>query len=327
MTDGNLYLGVDGGGSKTMALVIDSAGVVVGIGRSSGSNYQSLGIDVAMDHIRAAVEEALGGAHAAIGAFCLSGADTRPDFAQLEPALHGLGVCDETALYNDVIAIFRAGSTRPYGIAVVGGSGCNAGGIGRDGQEARLPSLGPLTGDRAGGHALGASAMGAAFRAWDGRGAPTRLVDTVLRTFQVPDMETLAELIVQGAVTPQRVRELAPLVFALAREGDAVACALIRAQGEEFGTAINAIARRLDLLDHPCEAVLGGSLFYGEGPLLLDTIRATVAPVAPLITITRLDTQPVVGAALLAADRAGIQLSAAALDALHAALPGQWASA
>jgi hypothetical protein len=68
-----------------------------------------------------------------------------------------------------------------------------------------------------------------------------------------------------------------------------------------------AILRRLDLLGTACQAVLGGSVFYGEGPLLMNTIKKQVRPSAPLVEIKRLDTRPVVGAVLLAADRAGIR--------------------
>ena len=316
-----IFLGVDGGNSKTEALAISESGRVVGFGRSGGSNYQGIGMSNALANIRQAAEKALAGHKAVWGAFCLAGADTPTDFAALEPALAGLPFCEHAAVYNDLRAILRGGSTRPYGVAIVCGSGFNAGGVGRAGQEFRLPALGEWTGDRAGGCKLGASAMGAAFRAWDGRGQSTRLQTDVLGHFDALDMETLAERIVQGRVLSQDVCALAPLVFRAAVAGDVVAQHLLREQGREIGISILAIARRLNLLAVPCEAVLGGSVFYGEGPLLLDTIHTTVHPTAPHITLKRLDVRPVVGAALLALDSAGVPVDAAWQRALYAALP------
>ncbi len=318
-----IFLGVDGGNSKTEALAISADARVIGFGRAGGSNHQGKGMAGALTSIRQAAGQALSGRVAEWGAFCLAGADTPPDFAALQAALPALPVCRHVAVYNDLRAVLRAGSTRPYGVGVVCGSGFNAGGVGRDGQTFRLPALGAMTGDRAGGCTMGRAAMGAAFRAWDGRGHPTRLQEDVLRYFDVRDMETLAEHIAQGRIAWEAVCGLAPLVFRAAKAGDTVAQDLVRAQGQEIGTAILAIARRLDLLAVPCDAVLGGSVFYGEGPLLMETIRQTVWPVAPQMALKRLDVRPVVGAVLLAADRAGVQSDGAWLHKLYAALPEQ----
>jgi len=302
-----VYLGVDGGGSKTAALAIDERGNLLGVGHSGGSNHQVIGLEVAVQHIREAAAQALNGQRAAVGAFCLSGADMRYDFSLLEPAISGLDLCDQPFVYTDSLAIVRAGSSRPYGSGVVCGTGFNAVGVSRTGEEFRLPSLGEITGDRvAGGYALGMNALGAAFRAWDGRGEPTWLSGAVLETLQAPDFPTLAEQIVQGQISHAQVLALTPLIFTGALHNDQVACRLIRDLGEEVGVTIRAFLRRMNLLETPCDAVLGGSVFYGDGPLLLETIRAAVCPVAPLVQLKRLDVKPVVGAALLALDRAGI---------------------
>lgn len=316
-----IFLGVDGGGSKTEAMLVDRTGCVLGTGQSGGANHQTLGMTTAQDHIRQAAAQALKGRRAAVAVFCLAGADLPPDYAALEPALRDLNLADEIAIYNDSIAVFRAGSDQPFGIAVVCGAGFIAGGIGRDGSEFLLPAQGAVTGDCAGGEYLGQAALGAAFRAWDGRGAATCLQERVLQALGVPDMPTLAERIVQSQVTTPQIINLAPLVFSAAVAGDAIARRLIRDQGREIGLSIVAILRRLDLLETPCQAVLGGSIFYGEGTLLMDTIKNKVRPSAPLVQIKRLDIRPVVGAALLAAEHAGITTDEVFLNRLRATLP------
>ncbi|MBN1964761.1 MAG: ATPase [Anaerolineae bacterium] len=318
-----LLLGVDGGGSKTEALLVDQAGQVIGFGQSGGSNHQTIGLDTAIRHIREAAQQALAGRRAQYAAHCLAGADLPPDFALLKPALTGLGLSEAFVLYNDVIAVFRAGSSQPFGMAVVCGMGFNAGGISRDGCEERFPALGAVTGDRAGGGYIGEAALGAAFRAWDGRGPVTCLQQDVMQALGADTMLALAERLVQNQITHWQIAALTPLVFAAAARGDAVARGLIREQGREIGTAILAILRRLDLLDVSCQAVLGGSVFYGEGTLLMRTVRRAVRPFAPLVEIKRLDMRPVVGAALLAADRAGIVTDQAFAHALQASLPDE----
>src|SRR5689334_6808469 len=121
----DIYLGVDGGGSKTFALAADEAGRVIGFGQGSGANHQGRGIDAALDEIGAACRQALGRHTATFASFCLAGADLSPDFAMLRPALQSLGVAAEFDLRNDTWAAMRAGSSHPWGIVVICGSGIN----------------------------------------------------------------------------------------------------------------------------------------------------------------------------------------------------------
>lgn len=321
MVEQPIFLGVDGGNSKTEALAVDCTGRFLGTGQDLGSNYQGTGLQTALERIQQAANQALGGRRAHVAAFCLAGADMPSDFARLEPVLRELDLADDIVLYNDVIAVFRAGSDHPYGMAVVCGAGFNAGGINQEGHEFRLPSLGDVTGDQGGGGHLGVMALGSAFRAWDGRGPETLLQEMVLKALNAPDLPALGEMLVQNQVTHSQIVHLAPLVFSAAVAGDGVARSLIREQGREVGITILAILRRLNMLDIPCQAVLGGSVFYGEGTLLMNTIRKLVRQSAPLVQIKRLDMRPSVGAVLLAADHVGSASDEPFISTLRATLP------
>lgn len=316
-----LFLGVDGGGSKTAALLADEQGQVHGRGLSGAANYQIVGMEQTVASVRQAVEEALQGRTPDAICYCMAGADMPYDFEQLRDALGSLGFTCPTVIHNDVISIFRAGSRFPYGVGIVCGTGFNAGGISKDGREFRLPALGAITGDCAGGEHLGVGAMGAAFRAWDGRGQPTLLAEAILRTFNAPDFETLADWYVQQKIEYQQIRELAPLVFEMAEQGDAVAQRMIREQGAELGTAANAVLRRLHLTNADCDVVLGGSVIHGKGRLLMDTVNEIVHELNPAAIVRRLDVPPVAGAVLLAADLTGTVMSENFHRALRA-LPG-----
>src|SRR5438046_1294547 len=57
-----LFLGVDGGGSKTEAVVVDEHGGLCGRGHSSSSNFRAVGVERAIHHLGAAIEEALASA-------------------------------------------------------------------------------------------------------------------------------------------------------------------------------------------------------------------------------------------------------------------------
>lgn len=323
-----IFLGVDGGGSKTAALVIDETGYVLGVGFSGEANYHTSGIDKAMLSVQEASQIALNDQTPERASFCMAAADMPQDFVNLRNGISALDSIDYPfSVHNDVISIVRAGSRFPYGVGVVCGTGFNAGGIGKNGEEERFLALGDVTGDRAGGSELSMAAVGAAFRAWDGRGEATVLVEAIPEALGLPDLYTLAEQWAQRKLPARELRALSPLVFEVAANGDAVAQSLIRAQGEELGLSANVILRKLDLVEDDCDVALGGSVFKGRGTLLIDTIREAVHRVNSAATVKRLDVPPVVGAALIAVDKSGIQVDKSFYTNLRTSLPEVFESA
>jgi len=312
---------VDGGGTKTAALLVDETGQVLGSGSSGGACYHVVGLEQTFASVKEASEAALAGRAPDVICYSMSAADMPHDFAQLRGAFDEFGFSCPWVIHNDVMGVFRAGSRFPYGVGVVCGTGFNAGGISKTGSEFRLPSLGLVTGDRAGGGYLSTLALGAAFRAWDGRGEATMLSQAILQALDALDFETLAERYVRHELSRGQINALAPLVFEASEMGDAVAQALIRDQGIELGTAANAILRKLDLAGEDCDVVLGGSVWYGKGDLLMSTVNDVIHGFAPKAVIRRLDVPPVVGAVLLAADSIGADVKEHFAETLRATLP------
>ena len=147
--------GIDGGNSKTLAVVADEDGEVLGIARSAGSNHQGVGVERAMEEIERAVRDAMrmAGVEGSLSAacFCLAGADLPEDFDLLRPALDRLGLAERIELDNDSLAILRSGTSRRNAVAVGWGSGNTAVGRNAAGEEIRLPALGWISGDWGGG--------------------------------------------------------------------------------------------------------------------------------------------------------------------------------
>ena len=62
MVESDLALGIDGGGSKTQALLADMSGHVLGRGAAGASNYQTIGVEAGCAAIEQAARAALAGA-------------------------------------------------------------------------------------------------------------------------------------------------------------------------------------------------------------------------------------------------------------------------
>jgi N-acetylglucosamine kinase-like BadF-type ATPase len=323
-------LGVDAGASKTLAVVAAEEGHVLGVGRGGPANHQVVGLEAALEELGRACQAALTEAGISppvdLAMFGLAGADLPEDFELLVPAVRGLGLARQALVENDTMVALRAGASRDWGVVVVCGAGFNAAGRAPDGRAFRLPGLGWLSGDWGGGGDIAREAVRLVCRAWDGRGRPTALTDLVLRALGFSSVEELiaglyrAEL-GRSARFGHRLLDLVPLVFQAAQGGDEPAQELLIRVGEEVGQAATAVMAKLGLEKTDVEVILAGSVFKGEGPLLLDTVTQAVHWKAPRARVRVLGVEPVAGAVLLALEALEVNIDGEICGTLLATLP------
>lgn len=319
-------LGVDGGGTKTHALVSQENGQILGHGEGATSNHQVSGLHAAIAEIRKAVESALYMSkllpgNIEIGFYCLAGADLPEDFQMLEKAIGELALSKTIRIKNDTFAALRSGLTRPSGVVVVCGTGFNAAGIAPNGRELVLPGLGAISGDRGGGGAISMEIIRSVMRAWDGRGEKTLLTDLVLNALNLESIEILLEKLYHQEIKHHDLLVLVPLLFDAAEKDDEVARNLIIAVGKEVGITARALIRRLGLQNRRSEVVLAGSVFKGKGSLLLDTVGDTLHTEFPDVSIKRPRFEPVVGALLLAIETLDIDINKDIYGKMESSLP------
>lgn len=303
-----LFVGVDAGGTKTLALVTDASGRVLGAGRSGTGNWESVGLDGAYQAYELALGEAL--ASAGVGrdriagaGYALAGMDWPSDEGRLNPVLDRLGVAGPRALVNDAFAALRAGSDDDVGVAVICGTGSTIAGRNRAGRTFRTFGLGSLWGEYQGASGLVWSACRALGRRHFGSGPETALEARLLAALGAASVPELAERISRGEA-PWPGGRLAPLVLEAAAEGDAVAQEIVREAGAELGLNATAIARRLDLADEPFALALAGGVLTAGSQLLIDALVAPVRAYAPAVRPLVLQAPPAVGSVLLAMDAA-----------------------
>lgn len=319
-------LGVDGGSSKTHALVLEETGAARGFGRAGCGNHQIFGLEHALGEIDRAVRTAvamagLGGDLVDVACYGLAGADFPEDYARLQVALQTLYSARAVLVKNDTLAAMRAGLGRPWGVVVICGAGFNAAGRAPDGREIVLPGLGPISGDWGGGAALSQEMIRLVMRAWDGRGEPTLLTRLILRELAVPDVETLLLKLYHHEIEERRLLELTPLLFEATEAGDGPARELVIRMGVEVGVTARALIRRLGLQQTDVEVILAGSVFKGKGRLLLDTVTQEVHREAPMAKILRPRYEPVVGAALIALEAMEVVIDEQIRSRLDETLP------
>lgn len=312
----DLIVGVDGGGSKTDAVVLSRDGELLGRGHGKGSSPHYFGLTDSIEVVDVAVRAALSAA--SVGAtsvaqanLYLSGLDLPPELSAYAAAAAKLQWTSQTTVVdNDLWALLRSGTEAPDAVAVVCGTGVNALGVRADGADgpgatARFAALGAISGDWGGGSGLGEEALWHAARAEDGRGPETTLRAAVLSGMGVATVAELTEELHFARRSVSELAMLAPAVFAAARGGDEVAGRVVDRQADEIVAFARAALTRLGMLDRQVPVVLGGGVIRAADERLIAGITTGLANAAPRATIVLVKSPPIVGAGLLALESAG----------------------
>ncbi len=305
---GRFVVAVDGGGSKTDAVLLDLDGALLARERGAGSSPQIDGLESSVrtvDRLIRAVLHGTEGEPQQVSLY-MSGLDLPAEIDAYRDAIAGFGwALDGIVIENDLHALLRAGADEPDAVAIVCGTGMNAIGVRADGAQVRFPALGGISGDWGGGSSLGGDVLWHAARAEDGRGPHTILLPMLLEELGVATLAPVIEDLHFGRRSETTLAALAPLVFAAAARGDDVAIGLVGRQADELVAYARACLTRLDLLERPVPIVIGGGVARSRDPLLVDRVTESLSRLAPRATLRIVDEAPVLGAGLLALADAG----------------------
>jgi len=264
-----LLLGVDGGGSKTRALVADRDGTVLGVGTGESSNYQSVGFASAIAALRTAIDVALHNAgkaqEASFAAACfgLAGVDRPTDHALLLSSLQEQEIAQQISVVNDAELVLAAGTPDGWGLALICGTGSICYGRAPNGTTARAGGWGYLLGDEGSGYDIAVQALRLATQTADGRAAAHTLLAAILDEWQLSEPSALIGYVYRPEVTRATIASLARRVVLLAEDGDEAARSIVQRAGFELGRLLATVARMLEL-EQPPLALAGGLVRAGS---------------------------------------------------------------
>jgi N-acetylglucosamine kinase-like BadF-type ATPase len=317
-------LGVDGGNTKTIALVAQLDGTLAGAARAGcGDIYGAGSAASALGEIERAVLAALAQAGAqpadlAAGVFSLAGADWPEDFALLEREMLARGLGARVLVVNDAIGALRAGSPDGLGVSVVCGTGTAIGARAPGGRVWHTS----FWQEPQGAGELAYRALRAVYRADLGIDGPTALTEHVLAFFGERSVEkVLHRLTARERRETADVRLLARALLDTADAGDPTARGIVTQHGASLGDYALTAARQVGLLEQPFRLVLAGGVLRHPSPLLREALVERVRSSAPQALPVRSALEPAAGALMLALEAAGVPATAALDERLAAGLP------
>lgn len=299
-----LWIGIDGGATKTRAVAVGEDGKVVAEGLAGATNYQIVGVDTACRHLQQALQSALINLNTPSIAGMVGGfagfdgpADVEPVRRIMENAAAELSVSEWCAV-NDSVAAWSGALAGEAGVIVISGSGAAALAVGSNGVSVHADGWGHWLGDEGSGFDIGRRGLRAAVRCADQRGPATQLLDRLIARFgdEWPSWVTSLNAM-PGDAAHAQIASFAPDVVESAANGDVVARDVLGRAAASLAQSAASVIRRAQL-PSPQVATVGSLFVYSQ--ILYNEFGKHLAELVPDATVDRPKLQPAEGAALLA---------------------------
>ena len=256
-----IFLGIDGGATKTTCVVGDEHSVLATATTGSCSVIR-VGEEKAREALHEAVRQACALASVdpgQIAGACVGATGAAlPQISERVSQLMGEVVHCPVQVVGDMVVALQAAFGGGVGVIAIAGSGSIAFGRGQNGETLRAGGWGFQVSDEGSGYWVGRMAVSRALRARD-EGEEPALLGEVMKSWRVSSGEELIQR--ANASPPPDFAELFPLVLTAADSGDMRARAVLEQAGEELAGLAKMVAGRLFSKVATVPMAMAGSVF------------------------------------------------------------------
>ena len=293
------FLGIDGGGSKTICLLGDERAVLASA-TAAGSNPIRVGEERSRQALQAVVREACAAAEvepSQIIRTCIGMAGAaRPQVEKQVRAVLAKLVGGEIEVAGDMVIALEAAFRGGAGMIVVAGTGSIAYGRNERGETARAGGWGFAISDEGSGHWIGRAAVAAAMRAHD-LGENSLLISSIMNTWHLGSRDDVVRA--ANAIPPPDFAELLPQVLAAAASGDSGANEILTHAATELAHLARIVADHLWRGQQAFHVALTGGVFQNS-PLVRQVFSNSLRSLHPQAEIEARVVEPAQGALWLA---------------------------
>jgi N-acetylglucosamine kinase-like BadF-type ATPase len=304
----NYVIGVDGGGTKTVAALADLEGKILKIGKSGPASFIKVGVKETVLNVAEAIEGILkkNKKIRIISTFiALAAIEENKEMRRvimknllLQSKISQI-FKGKVTIGSDQIAGFRAGTNKKEGVVLVSGTGSAAHGW-RKRKEAHASGWGWLA-DEGSAFWVGQRSYRAVLKDLDGRALKTLMTNLFLKKFNAKSAGDLKRKVYIGNSLIENVSSLAILVNEAAQKGDKTAKNILVEAGKELALAANTVIKKLNFKNENFSLVLVGSMFKSK--VVLDTVKREIKKIAPKAEFILPKQEPVTGAIKLALEQ------------------------
>ena len=299
-------IAIDGGGTKTDAVLVDENGKYLNQIKTEPSNPHKIGTQKAIARLSQTIKilmrnysfPELGFIYIALA----GGLERDKNKAKIIrkgllkeiPELSFLK--NKIEIQGDQLAGFRSGTNEKTGIVVIAGTGSIVMGW-KKGQEVVVGGWDYILGDQGSGFWLGQKAFQAVCRDLDKRGPETQLTNMILKKLGVKKESNLMEKIYQKDIV-KTIASLSSLIDKAVTKKDKIAKEISILAGQELALAVKTAIRELNLSKIKFPIVIIGGVFNSK--IIFNTFKKQIKKIAPQASIVRPKSTPITGAVNIA---------------------------
>ncbi len=260
-------MGIDGGGTKTIAVIADMNGFVVAKSQAGPTNPNVMPISKIkqtfkelMNELRKQVPIPYENVNTLFAG--MSGAGSKRSkhilkgmIQEAVPHISNIGV------EIDTINALYSGTYGGPGIVQIAGTGAITYGVNNESKHDRIGGWGYLFGDEGSGYDIGRRAVIAALKYYDGRGIETTLLNKLYTYFDVKNPREIIEKIYASRIPKVEIAPLSKVVFEAYKQNDIVAKELLYDVVEELELSIKTLYSKLFQPNEEVIVVLCGGVF------------------------------------------------------------------
>lgn len=294
-----LFVGVDGGGTRTRLVLMSAAGELLGYKEGEASSYLENGREMVAKSLERLFEpfrKILERAESIASCFGLPNVG---EFERSEQILRELvqhvTCIRPTLIVNDVVVGWAGGTLCNDGVHVVAGTGSIVYGR-KDEKEVRIGGWGSIIGDEGSAYDIGRETLRRVTRQLDGRDEPTLLKDIVMSSMDFSNWYDVIQWIYEGDKR-SKIASIALHTYNATIRGDIVAKSILENAAIELAYSVLTAVKKLKL-EEPLISYSGSVLEKNE--IVKDKFASCLKGSIPSAVIRKAPLAPVLGAVLLA---------------------------
>jgi N-acetylglucosamine kinase-like BadF-type ATPase len=306
-------LGIDGGGTKTQAIILGTDGTFCGAGIAGPTNFDDIGVEAARENMRAAVEQARKDSNirqpfaaAFLGIAGVVSARDRAIVHEMALSLD-LAPAGQVGVDHDCRIALAGGLGGRPGVVLIAGTGSSCFGMNLAGDRWLVGGWGYLMGDDGSSYWLGVQALRATIASYDGRIGETIIARHVLQSLGITAIEDIMHRVYVEGLSRMQIAALAPIVTEAAQHGDEIAAALIAQSVNTLAEWIRVTIHKLGMNDSmPLVTLVGGLVRSGQ--IIDEALHGAIKRVCPPCITTPPEFPPILGSGVLALQSLGIDV-------------------
>ena len=269
------YLAIDGGATKTEAIVVNDNLEVLGYSKTGPSNYHTVGMTKAMENIIKAIENASKIAKIepifSTACIALAAINSNLDYKSLLKNLTSINFFSKLMLIHDGEAALYSATYGNKGIIVIVGTGSLVAGYDDEGKYYRACNWGHILGDEGSGYRIGIKVLSTIMKGYDGRESIPLIAFEINKKFKIKNLDEISTL-VHVKLSNEEIASLAPLAIKYAEKDEKI-YNILREEANELAKCVEIIYKKIKGGD---VYLTGGIILSKKNKIYVDMIKEEI---------------------------------------------------